>query len=90
MLIRKDLQALGTDPARQREGAASLLVDWAIQIADKTRSRMMVEASEVAVKYGLYTRRGFRVIDEYHYIDEKRFPGYQGAYLITMVRDSQE
>ena len=48
----------------------------------------MVEASKDAVQYGLYARGGFRTIDTYDYVDEKRFPGFQGMYIVTMVRDA--
>ena len=50
----------------------------------------MVEASRDAAAYGLYSKQGFRAIDTYDYVDEQRFPGYEGMYIVTMVRDFQE
>ncbi|CAF9908313.1 MAG: hypothetical protein ALECFALPRED_004377 [Alectoria fallacina] len=84
------LQALGTDPARQRQGAATLLVKWAVRISDEKGSRAMVEASKDATKYGLYSKQGFRPIDTCNYVDEEKFPGFAGMYIVTMVRDAQD
>ena len=50
----------------------------------------MVEASKDAAAYGLYSKQGFRVIDTYDYVDEQKFPGYEGMHVVTMVRDIQE
>ena len=85
-----DLQALGTDPARQREGAATILLEWAVDVIDKRGSIAMVEASSFAVKYGLYEKYGFRTIDAYEYVDKKKFPDMEGMYIETMVRDARE
>ena len=49
----------------------------------------MVEASKDATKYGLYSKQGFRTVDTWNYIDEQKFPGFEGMYLVTMVRDVQ-
>lgn len=84
-----DLQALGTDPDRQRQGAATLLVEWAVRISDERGSRAMVEASKDAAKYGLYSKQGFRIVDTFDYIDGQKFPGFEGMYVVTMVRDAQ-
>ena len=50
----------------------------------------MVEASKEATKYGLYSKQGFRTIDTHDYIDEEKFPGLEGTYIVTMVRDAQD
>lgn len=49
----------------------------------------MVEASKDAAKYGLYSKQGFRIVDTYEYIDGEKFPGFEGMYVVTMVRDAQ-
>lgn len=77
-LRRTDLQALGTDPARQRQRAAMLLVKWAVRVSDEKGSRTTVEASKVATNYGLYSKQDFREFDTYNYIDEQRFPNFGG------------
>lgn len=83
------MQALGTDPARQRQGAATLLVKWAVRISDEKGSRAMVEASKDAAKFGLYSKQGFRTVDTYEYVDKTKFPDFEGMYVVTMVRDGQ-
>ena len=50
----------------------------------------MVEASKDATKYGLYSKQGFRPIDTCNYVDEEKFPGFAGMYIVTMVRDAQD
>lgn len=50
----------------------------------------MVEASKEATNYGLYSKHGFRTIDTYDYVDEEKYPGFGGMYVVTMVRDSQD
>ena len=88
--ICTDIQALATDPARQREGAATLLLKWAVDLVDKKGSRAMLEASDIAVKYGLYGKYGFRNVDAYYYVDNEHFPDMEGVHLVTMVRDAAE
>lgn len=80
------LKALGTAPERQREGAASMLLQWACGVADAQGAKMMLEASAAAVRYGIYEKFGFRKIDECTYVDEKRFPGRKATTLVIMVR----
>lgn len=87
-LTYADLQALATDPARQREGAATLLVKWAVGVIDEKGCRAMVESSGIAAKCGLYEKHGFRAIDRHNYVDKKAFPGMEGTYIETMVRDA--
>ena len=50
----------------------------------------MVEASKYAANYGLYSKQGFRTIDTYDYVDKQRFPGFEGMYIVTMARDTQD
>lgn len=88
-LSTADLVALGTHPARRREGAASLLLKWAVAKVDKRGSRAMLEASRVAVQYGLYEKQGFRAIDTHTYVDKEMFPNMDGMSLVTMVRDAK-
>ena len=80
-----DLQALSTDPARQREGAGTLLLEWAVQKLDSKGARGVLEASRAAVQHGFCERLGFRSVDDHTYVDKERFPtteaitmGYHG------------
>lgn len=81
-----DLVALGTHPKRQREGAASLLMQWALDIVDSKGMIAMLEAGKTAVNYGLYEKRGFRTVDRYTYVDKEKFPHAEAVYLETMIR----
>ena len=82
-----DLQALGTDPMRQREGAGALLMSWAGEKLDEKGVRGMLEASRAAVQYGLYEKYGFRAVDSFTYVDTERFPDAKPISIVTMIRD---
>ena len=82
-----DLQALGTDPTRQREGAGTLLLGWAVRKLDAYGARGMLEASRAAVQHGFYEKQGFRSIDVHTYVDRKIFPAAEPVVLVTMVRE---
>ena len=49
----------------------------------------MVEASKIAAEIGLYSNRSFETIDTYHYRDEEKYPGFEGMYIVTMVKQAQ-
>lgn len=53
---------MGTDPAYQRRGAASLQLAWATEIADREGLTCWVEASPVSVP--VYRKFGFNVQEE--------------------------
>ena len=82
-----DIVALGTHPDRRREGAATLLLKWAIDLADGKGSRVYLDASREAVEYGLYEKRGLRAVDTHTYVDKERFPDAEVVSLVTMMRD---
>ena len=84
---RADLVALGTHPAHQREGAAALLLKSALNFADKKGLMVYLDASTAAAGYGLYEKRGFRVVDTHTYVDKERFPDAPVITLVTMIRD---
>lgn len=46
----------------------------------------MVEASKDAARFGLYSKQGFRIVDTYDYVDEQKFPGFEGLYIVTMSK----
>ncbi|KAM5434744.1 hypothetical protein MferCBS31731_006516 [Microsporum ferrugineum] len=54
------LALLATDPAHERRGAGTLLVNWGCDIADKHGVEAYLEASQKG--YPVYARRGFEVI----------------------------
>ncbi|MCJ1382386.1 hypothetical protein MMC17_005499 [Xylographa soralifera] len=85
-----DLQALCTDPDRRREGAATLLLEWATNMADENNFRVMLEASRIAVQYGLYEKHGFSSIDEYAYVNKKQFVDSEEVTLVTMIREAEK
>ena len=80
---------MGTDPTRQREGAGTLLMKWAVERLDEKGVRGMLEASRAAVQYGLYEKHGFRAVDSYTYVDTERFPSAKPVSIVTMVRDTK-
>ena len=82
-----DLSTLATNPARQRQGAASLLLKWVVGNIDAMGGRGALSASPTAVQYGLYEKFGFRAIDNYTYGDAERFPNAKPVTMVMMVRD---
>ena len=84
-----DLQVLATDPVRQREGAGTLLLKWAAEKIDSNGVRGMLEASSIAVQYGVYEKQGFRAVDEHTYVDKQRFSTAKPLTLVTMVREKR-
>ena len=78
---------LGTDPARQREGAGTLLLNWATQKLDSKGAKGMLEASRAAVKHRFYEKQGFKSVDDHVYVDKKRFPTAEPVSLVIMVRE---
>lgn len=84
------LKALGTVPERQREGAGTLLLQWISGVADAAGTKIMVEAGEAPVRFGLYEKFGFEKIDDYTYVNEKKFTGRKPTTLVTMVRGIKE
>lgn len=63
-------------------------MNWAVGISDGKGSRIVVEASKDATDYGLYSKQGFWVVDTYDYVDEQNIPGFDGMYVVTLVRDA--
>lgn len=53
-------------------------VQATVYCCDKKGSRAMVEATNIAVKCGLYGKQGFRTVDANTYIDKQRFPETEG------------
>ena len=82
------IQALGTDPAWQRHGAATMLMQWILDfVAKENIGRCALQASPSAISTGFYEKFGFRVIDRREFVDDDRFPGKRGTPFVTMVRD---
>ena len=54
---------------------------------DSKGVRGMLEASRVAVQYGIYEKQGFRAVDEHTYVDRERFPDAKPLTLVTMIRE---
>lgn len=82
------IQSLATDPGLQHQGAASMLMEWAISFATEAKiGRCALHASQMAGSIGFFEKFGFRVVSKHTFIDEKRFPGREGTPLVTMVKD---
>ena len=82
------IQALGTDPAWQRHGAATMLMKWILDlIAEEKLGRCALQATPKAISMGFYEKFGFHVIDRREFVDEGRFPGKRGSPVVTMVLD---
>lgn len=82
------IQALGTDPVWQRNGAASMLMKWLLEfVAEQKLGRCALQASPMATGIGFYEKFGFRVIEKVEFVDEDRFPGRKGTPVLTMISD---
>ena len=82
------IQSLCTDPAWQRHGAATMLLKWVFDYAEKERLyRLTLQASHFAVEIGFYEKFGFRVCNKHTFLDKDRFPDREGITVVTMVKD---
>jgi GNAT superfamily N-acetyltransferase len=82
------IQALGTDPKWQRNGAASMLVRWLVDFVSKQKiGRCALQASPLAMELGFYEKLGFRVISRQEFVDEDQFPGRKGTPQVLMIQD---
>lgn len=52
---------LATDPEYQRQGAASLLVQWGCDLADRNGAAIYIASSSEGV--GLYRKFGFELLE---------------------------
>jgi len=57
------LDSLATDPKHQRRGAASMLVQWGLDMADAIGGEAYLEATEVGRQ--VYQKLGFVVLEQY-------------------------
>jgi GNAT superfamily N-acetyltransferase len=82
------LQVVGTDPAWQRKGAATMLINWLLDfVAKEGLGRCALGASPMASGSGFYEKFGFRAVDTLTFVDEDRFPGRRGTPIVIMVKD---
>ena len=82
------LSLLGTHPKHERRGAAAALIRWPYAQADKDKKSCYVEASVVA--YQLYSRCGFRDIDELVVdLDKYDDRGFGVARWVSMMREPE-
>lgn len=83
------IQALCTAPDWQRCGAATILMDWAINelTAKFTIRRCVLTALPPPLKAGFYQRFGFEVIYTQELHDEKLFPGRWAPPIVIMMKD---
>ena len=81
------VQILATDPVRQRQGAASTLLQWATQFAVEAKlKRMALTASQFTVKIGFYEQFGFYVAHEHAFVDKEQFPDRE-IKSVWMIKD---
>jgi len=77
-----------TDPAWQRHGAATMLMNWYMEFAKKEGiQRCILNASQLATEIGFYERYGFHKTGVIEIVDEKRFPGRARTSAVVMVKD---
>ena len=82
------IQGSATDPAWQRHGAATMLMQYIFDVTVKAKiGRCALQASLLAMSFGFYEKFGFHVIDRREFTDEARFPGKRGTPFITMVKN---
>ncbi|KJZ73758.1 hypothetical protein HIM_06876 [Hirsutella minnesotensis 3608] len=81
------LKMLHTDPAHQKRGAASQLIEWGTKKADDLGLACYLEASDVSRK--LYERHGFEEVDKVA-VDLSRWNGPADAKLTVMVRPKKD
>ena len=72
------ISLLGTHPNHERKGAASQLIKWGCEKADRAQLPCYVDSSPTA--RALYTRFGFEVVGELD-VDLDQFEGGQGCGL---------
>ncbi|OAL36935.1 hypothetical protein AYO20_03704 [Fonsecaea nubica] len=76
------LAAIGTSPKYQKQGAASLLLQWGLERADDRGLSIYVESAPAALR--LYERHGFKEISKFPL---EMSPWKEGEYLnVCMVR----
>ncbi|EXJ71788.1 uncharacterized protein A1O5_05598 [Cladophialophora psammophila CBS 110553] len=76
------LAAIGTSPKYQRQGAASLLLDWGLERADDRGLAAYVESAPAALR--LYEKYGFKEVCK---LPLEMSPWKEGEYLnVCMVR----
>ena len=81
------VQVLATDPTRQRQGAASTLLQWAIQLAVEAKlKRLALTASQFTVKIGFYEKFGFYVAHKHTFVDKEQFPDRE-IRSVWMIKD---
>lgn len=79
------VQALGTDPAWQGKGAATMLVNWLLAFtAEQKIRRCALQASPTAVGFGFYEKFGFRAVKTSQFVDES---GRESTPAVLMVKD---
>ncbi|KIW95123.1 uncharacterized protein Z519_03707 [Cladophialophora bantiana CBS 173.52] len=76
------LAAIGTSPKYQRQGAASLLLDWGLERADDRGLAAYVESAPAALR--LYEKYGFKEVSK---LALEMSPWKEGEYMnVCMVR----
>ena len=79
------IQALGTDPAWQGKGAATILVNWLLAFtAEQKLGRCVLQASPTAMGLGFYEKFGFRAVKTTRFVDER---GRESTPVVMMVKD---
>lgn len=82
------VQVLCTDPAWQRHGAATMLMNWYMEFVNKEGiQRCILCASPLAAEIGFYERYGFHRAGLIELVDEEKFPGRVGTPEAVMVKD---
>ncbi|KAL9619718.1 MAG: hypothetical protein Q9160_005649 [Pyrenula sp. 1 TL-2023] len=84
------IQVLATDPAWQRRGAASMLLDWLFSFAAEARLRVAVKPASLTIQIGFYERFGFQICQEMTLVDNKRWPEREAVYAPMMIKSPEK
>jgi len=83
------IQGLATDPAWQRHGAASMLLDWILDFAAREHiGRLALQTTPELAKAGFYQKFGFRVTGDITFADKERWPEKASVTTVTLVKDN--
>lgn len=80
------LHTLAVDPAYQKRGLGSRLIDVGLPLADKVGSKTYVEASDLGLP--LYLKYGWREVDEIA-VDVRKYGGKEIMVEKLLIREPQ-
>jgi GNAT superfamily N-acetyltransferase len=84
LIVLTALDGLNTHPNHQRKGAASSMLKWGTELADKNKLKICLEGTPAGVP--LYMSHGFKPLETVvHHL--KEYGGPEEYSYVLMVRD---